>query len=142
MTRHSPLRLSLIGAIALALFGTASFGVAQTPPPNQPATTMPAQQPSTTQQQPSSGQFYRGTESTATYPIQNGTLTVNAGMPAQVQQYGPPPAFATLDTNHDGRISKDEAQAYPPLDSDFLYASGQQQTISRSRYEGWVKTQN
>lgn len=160
MTRHIPLRLTLIGAIALALYGTASVGLAQTPPPPpppqqpvpppappppvqpaQPATTMPAQQQPTVQQG-SSGQFYQGTESTATYPIQNGTLTVNAGMPAQVKQYGPPPSFATLDTNNDGRISKDEAQAYPPLDSDFLYASGQQASISRSRYETWVKSQN
>lgn len=93
-------------------------------------------QPQTTQQD--TGKFYPGTKSSATYPIQNGTLTVNAGMPAQVQSYGPPPAFKSLDSNHDGRIGEIEAQAYPPLDNDFLYASSGDQTISRGQYEKWV----
>jgi hypothetical protein len=96
-------------------------------------------------QQNTAGQFYQGTETSAQYPLPDsngGTLTVNAGMPAQVQDYGPPPSFATLDANHDGRISADEAQAYPPLDSDFLYASGQGQSISRGQYEKWVQNQH
>jgi hypothetical protein len=63
-------------------------------------------------------------------------------MPAQVKDYGPPPSFAALDANHDGRIGQDEAQAYPPLDSDFLYASGQGKSISRAQYEKWVQNQH
>ncbi|WHZ18784.1 MAG: hypothetical protein OJF55_000933 [Rhodanobacteraceae bacterium] len=165
-TRHA-LRLSLAGAIALALLGGASIGIAQTPPPPpppaastptppppppanpappaQPATPMAAPQQPATPPQDASGQFYQGTETSATYPLPDshgGTLTVNAGMPAHVQSYGPPPSFQSLDTNHDGRISESEAQAYPPLDSDFLYASGGGNSISRAQYEKWVQNQH
>jgi hypothetical protein len=103
---------------------------------------MPAQQE--TSAQSDSGQFQQGTQSSAQYPLpgsNGGTLTVNSGMPANVQGYGPAPAFKSLDTNNDGRISEEEAAAYPPLDSDFLYASGQARTISRSQYQKWVQTQ-
>jgi hypothetical protein len=100
-------------------------------------TTMPADQ-----DQGTSPRFYQGTQTTATYPIQNGTLTVHAGMPAEVKDYGPPPQFNTLDTNHDGRISPDEASAYPPLDSDFLYASGEGKSISRAQYQRWMQLQH
>ena len=94
--------------------------------------------------QSDSGQFQQGTQSSASYPLPDshgGTLTVNSGMSANVQNYGPPPSFKSLDVNHDGRISESEAQAYPPLDSDFLYASGQARTISRAQYQKWVRTQ-
>jgi hypothetical protein len=94
--------------------------------------------------QSDSGQFQQGTQSSASYPLPDsngGTLTVNSGMPANVQNYGPPPSFQSLDANHDGRISEDEAAAYPPLDSDFLYASGQAKTISRAQYQKWVQDQ-
>lgn len=114
-------------------------------PPAQPATPMAAPPQTAGQQQGTSGQFYQGTETSATYPLPDshgGTLTVNAGMPAEVKNYGPPPPFATLDTNHDGRISESEAQAYPPLDSDFLYVSGQGKTISRAQYEKWAQSQH
>jgi hypothetical protein len=104
-----------------------------------PAQTQPMDQD---QQQGTSVQFYQGTQSSASYPIQNGTLTVNAGMPANVRDYGPPPPFQTLDTNSDGRISQAEAQAYPPLDSDFLFASRQAQTISQAQYQRWVQDQH
>jgi hypothetical protein len=94
--------------------------------------------------QSGSGQVEQGTQSSASFPLpgsNGGTLTVNSGMPANVQNYGPPPSFQSLDTNHDGRISQDEAAAYPPLDSDFLYASGQAKTISRTQYTKWVQSQ-
>lgn len=113
--------------------------------PAQAATPMAAPQPSTGPQQGASGQFFPGTETTARYPLPDsngGTLTVNAGMPANVRSYGPPPSFQALDVNHDGRISESEAQAYPPLDNDFLYASGQGKSISRAQYEKWVRDQH
>lgn len=94
--------------------------------------------------QSDSGQFQQGTQSSASYPLPDsngGTLTVNSGMPADVQNYGPPPSFQSLDANHDGRISEDEAAAYPPLDSDFLNASGQAKTISKAQYQKWVQDQ-
>lgn len=109
-------------------------------PPAEPATAM-----TPPPQQDTAGQFYQGTKTSAQYPLPDsngGTLTVNAGMPEQVKDYGPLPSFATLDANHDGRISPEEAQAYPPLDSDFLYASGQGKSISRGQYEKWVQNQH
>lgn len=163
MNTQHPLRLSLAAAIALALLAGAPIGIAQTPPPppppqqpapppppSPPATPAPPQQaaPMQSGQQASgqpSGQFYQGTETSATYPLPDsngGTLTVNAGMPAQTRDYGPPPSFQALDTNHDGRISESEAQAYPPLDSDFLYASNQGKYITRAQYEKWASAQH
>ena len=180
MSIQRSIRLSLAGAIALAMYGVASVATAQpapqqtmqqqvppppppaapaqpmpppppaqppappqgtTPPPAEPAQPMPPQGASG---QSDSGQFEQGTQSSASFPLPDsngGTLTVNSGMPAQVQNYGPPPSFQSLDANHDGRISQDEAAAYPPLDSDFLYASGQAKTISRAQYQKWVQTQ-
>ena len=114
---------------------------AMPPPPAEPAQPMPPQGASG---QSDSGQFQQGTQSSASYPLpgsNGGTLTVNSGMPANVQNYGPAPSFQSLDANHDGRISQDEAAAYPPLDSDFLYASGQAKTISSAQYQKWVQTQ-
>ena len=192
MSKQRSIRLSLAGAIALAMYGVASLATAQPapqqtmpqqvppppppppmppppattappaqpmpppppaqpappqgamppPPPAAPAQPMPAQQD--TSGQSGSMQFQQGTQSSASYPLPDsngGTLTVNSGMAANVQNYGPPPSFQSLDTNHDGRISEDEAAAYPPLDSDFLYASGQAKTISRAQYQKWVQTQ-
>lgn len=148
----STLSRSLPGAIVAVLLGTAAAAMAQspqtTPPasaPQQPVTPAPAQPPVSpaspqTATSPST-QFEQGTESSVTFPMQggNGTVTVHAGMPAEVAQYGPPPAFAALDANHDGRLSETEAQAYPPLDSGFLYASGGGTSISRTQYSAWVR---
>ena len=114
-------------------------------PPTPTPRPTPQAQPQPSQSPESGTGFYQGTETSAQYPLPDsngGTLTVNAGMPADAKDYGPPPSFATLDANHDGRISPDEAQAYPPLDSDFLYASGQGKSVSRDRYEKWVKNQH
>lgn len=112
----------LVAIIALAATGFAATAAAQSAP----------------------AQFEHGTETTATYPLPDshgGTLTVHAGMPTETAHYGPPPPFKALDANHDGRITEAEARAYPPLDSDFLFASGGAATISKSQYENWVKTQ-
>lgn len=157
MRTQRSIGLSLAGAIALALYGVASVAAAQpaaqqasqqqVPPPPPAAPTPPPPPPPAaapgTPQQTASGQFYKGTETSASYPLPDsngGTLTVHSGMPANVQQYGPPPAFTALDTNHDGRISEAEAAAYPPLDSDFLNASNHATTISRAQYQKWVQS--
>ena len=181
MSKQRSIRLSLAGAIALAMYGVASVAAAQPapqqsaqqvpppPPPPPPATTAPPAQPmpppppqppappqgamqtqapaqpaQDTSGQSDSGQFQQGTQSSASYPLpgsNGGTLTVNSGMPAQTQNYGPPPSFQSLDANHNGCISEPEAKAYPPLDSDFLFASNQGKCISRKQYERWVNTQ-
>lgn len=170
MNMQRSARLSLSGAVMAALFGMASVASAQTPPPPPPPPpppAMPAQPQAPTpppppampaqtqppmapppqsqgmQQQGASGQFYQGTQSSASFPMQNGngTVTVNSGMPQHVKRYGPPPPFKTLDTSNNGRISMAEARAYPPLESDFLFASNEGKTVSRAQYERWVKTQ-
>lgn len=129
MNISRPICLALASVAAMTCFvATAQAQSRQQAPPAQPS---PSQAGTAT--------FYPGTKTSATYPLPNGTLTVNAGMPDQVQSYGPPPPFKTLDTNHNGRISETEAQAYPPLDSDFLYASGGGNSISRSQYDKWAQ---
>lgn len=138
MSMQRSIRISLAGAIALVLFGITSVVAAQALPPQQATQQVPPPPPA--QAQAASQQSEQGTESSATYPTQDGTLTVNAGMPEHVKNYGPPPAFKTLDTDHNGRISEAEARAYPPLDSDFLFASGGGKSISRAQYERWMKS--
>lgn len=166
MTMQRSVRLVLAGAIALALAGTAAAAAAQPatpqpaaqqmpsppppPPPPPPAPPQPPTPPSppmtptppqAAEPADASGGFYQGTETTATYALPDsngGTLTVRAGMPAHVQDYGPAPEFSVLDSNHDGRISEQEAAAYPPLDSDFLFASRHGKYITRAQYDQWV----
>ena len=67
-------------------------------------------------------------------------VTLTSGQPAP-DHYGPPPAFATLDANHDGSVSREEAQAYPPLLNDFDYLAHHANRISKAQYERWVNTQ-
>lgn len=66
-------------------------------------------------------------------------VTLTSGQPS-AGNYGPAPEFATLDTNHDGRISRDEADAYPPLINNFDYIAPHAQSISKARYQRWVTT--
>ncbi|HSE13657.1 MAG TPA: EF-hand domain-containing protein [Rudaea sp.] len=71
----------------------------------------------------------------------NGTrLTVVSGSPKE-DHYGPAPAFAKLDTNHDGYVSRAEAAAFPPLLNDFDYAAHHASRISKQHFQAWVKTQ-
>lgn len=68
-------------------------------------------------------------------------VTLTSGQPAP-DHYGPPPAFATLDTGHTGRITREQAQAYPPLVNDFDYIAHHANSITKAQYERWVKSQN
>lgn len=129
MHHRSSLPLGII--LVIALSGTAGIAAARH------AQSTPAGPVS-----PPASRVYPGTESTATYRLENGTLTVHAGMPVEVEDHGPAPAFEALDSNHDGSISEAEAQAYAPLDSDFLYASGGAKTISPAQYQKWVANQH
>ncbi|HXS73444.1 MAG TPA: hypothetical protein VN725_05315 [Rhodanobacteraceae bacterium] len=65
-----------------------------------------------------------------------GTLTVNSGMPPATD-YGPKPPFAQLDTNHDGRIDQNEAQAYIPLENDWIHVAHHASSISKAQYAAW-----
>lgn len=68
-------------------------------------------------------------------------VTLTSGQPPQ-DHYGPPPDFATLDVDHNGAISREEAQAYLPLLNDFDYLAHHANRISKSQYQRWVKNQN
>ncbi|MBS0583785.1 MAG: hypothetical protein JSS42_11850 [Proteobacteria bacterium] len=63
-------------------------------------------------------------------------VIVRTGMPAP-QQYGPKPAFAALDSNHDGAISREEAEAFPPLANDFDLVAHNGERISTRQYAQW-----
>lgn len=74
--------------------------------------------------------------------INNGNLRIlTSGQPAP-DHYGPAPSFAQLDTNHDGFISRDEAEAYPPLFNDFDFPAQLGNRITRQQFETWNRTQN
>jgi hypothetical protein len=69
------------------------------------------------------------------------SLTVRSSQPAPVN-YGPAPPFEQLDANHDGRISRDEANAYIPLFNDFDYLAHGAGSISRRQFDKWNASQN
>lgn len=66
-------------------------------------------------------------------------VTLTSGQPP-ADQYGPRPSFAELDRNHDGVITQEEAEAYPPLANDFdNVAFPSRERITRAQYERWDK---
>ncbi len=70
-----------------------------------------------------------------------GPVIVTSGQPAP-DHYGPAPAFEQLDVNHDGFISRDEAQAYIPLYNDFDNLAHHVERISKRQYDNWNRTEN
>jgi hypothetical protein len=68
-------------------------------------------------------------------------VTLRVGQPPP-DHYGPAPDFAKLDVNRDGYISREEAEAYPPLANDFDYIAHHAARISKAQYERWNQTQN
>jgi hypothetical protein len=72
---------------------------------------------------------------------ESNTVTVRSSQPAPVN-YGPAPPFEQLDANRDGRISRDEANAYIPLFNDFDYLAHGANTISHRQFDNWNATQN
>ena len=64
------------------------------------------------------------------------TVTINTGL-APPDQDGPKPAFAQLDTNHDGYIEQSEAAAYPPLENDWIHVAHHGKRISKAQYSRW-----
>jgi hypothetical protein len=77
---------------------------------------------------------------TTTYQTAQGPLVVHWGQPTP-QGYGPPPSFDQLDRRRAGYITADEADAYPPLANDFIYAdSNRDGRVSRAEYERWSRS--
>jgi len=68
-------------------------------------------------------------------------VTLTSGQPPP-DHYGSAPNFGQLDTNHDGFISRDEAEAYPPLFNDFDFPAQHANRISKRQYEFWNHTQS
>ncbi len=80
-------------------------------------------------------------DQTTHFTTNDGTrVTLTSGQPAPDRPSTPPP-FAQLDTNHDGSISREEAESYPPLLNDFDYLAHHANKIARAKYEHWVQTQ-
>ena len=71
-------------------------------------------------------------------------VTVTSGQPPK-DAYTPAPAFEQLDTNHDGFISREEAEAYLPLLNDYdnvLTTNHHPKAISKKQFETWNRTEN
>lgn len=66
---------------------------------------------------------------------QGNEVTVHTGQPGP-DNYGPRPSFAQLDRNHDGFVTREEAEAYPPLLNDFDYLTHGDR-ISAAQYARW-----
>ena len=67
-------------------------------------------------------------------------VTLTSGQPAPTR-YGPAPDFAQLDTNHDGGITRDEAEAFTPLFNDFDHLAHHVDRISQRQYSNWAKNE-
>lgn len=63
-------------------------------------------------------------------------VTVTSGQPVD-RSYGPKPAFEQLDVNHDGVITREEAEAYLPLFNDFDNLAHHVPGISKRAYARW-----
>jgi hypothetical protein len=63
-------------------------------------------------------------------------VIVRTGMPAP-DRYGPKPTFAELDRNHDGSVSREEAEAFPPLANDFDFVAQNGERILPRQYAQW-----
>jgi hypothetical protein len=71
------------------------------------------------------------------YTAQDGTqVTLTSGQP-KPRSYGPKPAFEALDTDHDGIISRAEAQAYMPLFNDYDDLVHHTKGITKGMYARW-----
>jgi len=80
-----------------------------------------------------------GTNS-ATYNTSQGQVTINSTTPP-APSTASPPSFEQL-AGKKKYISKDDANAYPPLANDFLYVSHNGNRITKAQYERWVKELN
>ncbi len=77
----------------------------------------------------------------ATYNTAKGQVTVNSTV-GQGPSTASPPSFEQL-SGGKKFITKDQANAYPPLANDFLYVAGPNGSrITKAQYEHWLKNLN
>lgn len=125
MTYRTPLLISLI---ATGLFFT-SAALAQ----NQ-ATTPAANPPQSNAATPTTG------ADSATFNSSQGQVTINSKM-GQTPSTTSPPSFEQL-SGGSKFITRDQAEAFPPLANDFSYVAGHGDRISKSQYEHWLQNLN
>lgn len=148
MKNRNPALISILGMSLLA----ASAAWAQNQTQTQPAlsaSSAPPPMPATQNTQnaasaPPAAAQTPGTSNpgagSATFSTAQGQVVINSTMPP-APSAASPPSFEQL-ANGKKYISKDDANAYPPLANDFLYASHNGSRISKAQYERWVKTLN
>ena len=124
MTYRIPYLIPLIGVCLL--FTGAVFAQ------NQPV--QPANPPQSNAAAPTTG-----TDS-ATFSSSQGQVTINSTM-GSGPSTASPPSFEQL-SGGSKFITREQADAYPPLANDFEYAAGHSDHISKSQYEHWVQNLN
>lgn len=120
----------------------ATQSTTSTPPAPAQATPAPASSspaPTAAAPSPSANGASSGANS-ATYNTSQGQVTINSTTPT-APSTASPPSFEQL-AGKKKYISKDDANAYPPLANDFLYVSHNGNRISKAQYERWVKDLN
>lgn len=128
MNNHTPTLVSLLGVSLL--FGGSAVAQTQNQTMQQQQTTSPSQDMSSSQQ---------GADK-ATYNTPQGQVTINSTM-GSAPSTASPPSFEQL-SGGKKYITKDDANAYPPLANDFLYVAHNGSRISKAQYEHWVQNLN
>jgi len=137
MKTHIPTLIAILGTGLLAA-GMASAQT-QSQPMQQP-TTSPTQSTSNTGVNNAAASTSSNGTSSSTFNTAKGQVTINSTM-GSAPSTASPPSFEQL-ANGKKYISKDDANAYPPLANDFEYAAHNGSRISKTQYENWVKNLN
>jgi hypothetical protein len=124
---------TLLGA-GLLFAGMAAAQTQSQPMPQAAPTT-----PTTSPTQSNNATAANGADS-ATYNTAKGQVTINSTMGKAPSTASPPP-FEQL-ANGKKYISKEDANAFPPLANDFEYAAHHGNRISKAQYESWLKHLN
>lgn len=137
MKNRIPTLISIFGASLLVASTAWTQTQTQTQTQNPSTPSMPATQNTTGTTPlapPSSG------ANSGTYNTGQGQVTISSTVP-QGPSTASPPSFEQL-ANGKKFITKEDANAYPPLANDFLYAANNGSRISKTQYEHWVKDLN
>jgi hypothetical protein len=121
MKSRKPLLSTLVVGALLCAGSTLAQDVPAPPSTVDASSTIPANQPATTN-----------------YQTPQGEVVVRS-VPAPAPTVGPAPPFEQLSGGSKG-IAESQATAYPPLANDFINAdSNKNGSISKAEYERWTK---